>query len=141
MFLPFKSAKKKYKSRADVKNSIREFLLDTQTPNAYSLSLALGCTPISDELADREEEESEKRVERISHLFPFITTYSTIYAEAFVALLFENMEEIPEEFLDVVENLAGKVQVALEEGMGNAITGAVSQLVDNNLLSISRSKK
>ena len=58
----FKRRAPKYKkitSVKQIKTHLREFILDSQIPDGDSISVELGCSPISDELLEREEEESD----------------------------------------------------------------------------------
>lgn len=133
----FKKRKAKYQqitSVNQIKAYLREFILDSQIPNAEELSRQLGCTPISDEVLEREEDESELRVERISHLIPLLYGYAALFSEAFVSSI-----EVPDE-LNTPENkkltssITRAVQTMFEDAMSHLLIGSVSQMVDLGLL-------
>lgn len=118
---------------AEINTRIRGFLLDSQVNNAHEISLILGCASLSDELAEKEEEESEKRVEKISHLIPLLYAYSSSLATGSVeyqkSSLPENTPEIPAETWWESRKLLEQVSVA-------ALLGSISQLVDMGLLDL-----
>ena len=65
---------------ADVTNRIRGLILDSQIQNAHELSLILGCAALSEEVQEREEEESDKRIAKISYLIPLLFAQAHLLA-------------------------------------------------------------
>ena len=140
----FKWRKPKYKqitTVTQIKAHLREFILDSQISNAEQITKELGCPPISDELLEREEEESDRRVERISFLLPLLYGYSTLFSEAFVSTM------APEHGADTelgtklaMEALTKAVQHAFEDAMSHLLIGSVSQMVDLGLLEVPKGK-
>jgi hypothetical protein len=136
--------KPKYKritSVSQVKAHLREFLMDSQIPNPDEISLILGCSPISDELMEKYEEESEVRVERVSYLIPLLYGYSALFAEAFVSTIeISALEDVPAETKKLLETITSHTQKVLEESMSHLLVGSVSQMVDLGLLNLPKGK-
>ena len=124
-----------------MKAKVREFILDSQVPNPHEISEALGCSPISDEVAEREEEESDKRLEHISHLIPLLYGYSALFAAAFINESQVFSEDVPEELALVVNKITESTKQVLEDAMAYFLVGAVSQMVDLNLLHLDEKRK
>lgn len=139
MIFPFFLGRK-FKSRADVKNALRDFLLDTKAPNAYEASLDLGCLPLSLDVLEKAEDESDKRVDKIAHLLPNITSYAVAYSDAVLSRVLDKSEELPDELEGPVMDLLDKFHILIEESMGNVMIGAISQLVDTKQLLLPRKK-
>ena len=59
---------------------IRQAIYDSMLEPAEGIAESLGLSPISDEVADMEEQESQKRLERIASLIPFIDSHSDMVA-------------------------------------------------------------
>lgn len=143
----FKRKKPKYTqltSVKEIKKKIREFILDSQVPNANEVALALGCVPISDELLEREEEESDLRVERIQFLIPLLYGYATMFSQAFIQEARNNAEEAnetPAELAKVVDRITTETQQILEDAMSHFLIGAVSQLVDLEMVILNKRSK
>lgn len=122
---------------AEINNRIRGFLLDSQIQNAHELAVLAGCTPISDDVADREDEESDKRVEEIAHLIPILYAYSHTMAEAATEYQRANMKEaakLPDEVWNFSRKLTEQISMS-------ALLGAVSQLVDMGVLQTTTKKR
>lgn len=150
MMLFKKKKKPKYAtitSPQQIKAYIREFLFDTQLPDAYEASEILGCPPISIDVQEKYEEESEVRVERISHIIPLLYGYAAMFATATADLA-------PHAFIDTdiddkANPLAAKLLGALdqttkkmlEDSMSHLLVGAVSQLVDLEFVTLNGKKK
>lgn len=114
----------------EITNRIRGFLLDSQIQNAHELAVLVGCSPLSDDVAAREEEESDKRIEEVAHLIPVLYAYSHTMAEAATEYQRENMDEnlkIPEEVWRFSRKMTEQISMS-------ALLGAVSQLVDMGIL-------
>jgi hypothetical protein len=114
----------------EVTQRIREFLMDSQIPDAHELSLILGCSVISDELLEHEEDQSDIRTEVVAHLVPMLYAFAHLMSEAAV----ENQKadeidgvKIPGELWDVTKKTMEHVAMW-------AMLGAVSQLVDMGFL-------
>ena len=115
---------------AEITSRIRGFLLDSQIQDANELAVIVGCSPISDDVADREYEESDKRVEEITHLIPILYAYSHTMAEAATEYQRANMKEdlkIPDEVWKFSRRMTEQIAMS-------ALLGAVSQLVDMGAL-------
>jgi hypothetical protein len=135
----FKRKKRKQSlTMADMSSRTRGFILDSQIQNAHEISIMLGCSNISDELAEREEEESDKRVERLSYLIPLIYAYSKTLAEGTTTFQKENA---PEELKDISSEIWIQSKKMMEEFAFSVLVGAVSQMIDMELLTIPKDKR
>jgi hypothetical protein len=125
-------------SLAEVTARLRGFILDSQIQNAHELSTILGCSSLSDEVAEREEGESDKRVEKINYLVPLLFAHSHALAEG--AVEFQRSTLSPE-----VKGLPDEVwwesRKMMEQIAVSTLIGSVSQLVDMGLLEIPRKLK
>lgn len=73
---------------------IRQVIYDTMLMPAEEIAYAMGLPPISDDVAEMEERESQKRLERFSTLLPFIDSHADITAKiAASAYMIEDEEE------------------------------------------------
>ena len=75
--------KKKKKSRVEIKHIplpilMRQAIYDSMLEPAEGIAESLGLPPISDEVAEMEELESQKRLERFASLIPFIDSHSDL---------------------------------------------------------------
>jgi hypothetical protein len=117
---------------ADMSSRLRGFILDSQIQHPHDLAEMLGLSAISDEVAEREEEESDIRVERIAHLIPLVYTYAHSLAEGSIELqrkAVPELKEIPDELWMISRRMME--QVAL-----SAMLGSIAQLIDMGLLDI-----
>jgi hypothetical protein len=117
---------------AEINNRIRGFIMDSQIQNSHELAFILGLPAISDEIAEKEEQVSDDRVERIQYLMPMLYAYAHTLAEASIEYQksnTENLEGLPKEMWIFGRRLLE--QVAL-----SALMGSTSQLVDMGLLEI-----
>jgi hypothetical protein len=137
--------KKKKKSKSDnnwtindISAKLREFILDSQIQNGHELSVILGCGKISDELAEREEEESDKRVDKISHLIPLLFAHAHALAEGSIEFQRAN---IPPELKGLSDEMWHESRKLMEQIAMSALVGSVSQLVDLGLLKLPKDKK
>lgn len=127
--------KKKRKSHArrtiDIDSHIRELLFDCQFPEANEIAIALGSPQISDEVIEKEEEESDRRVDEIRYLFPLLESYASLVAEGVVAVQQKDPEvsEIPERFWKITRKLLTMVSFSL-------LVGALSQLNELELIEV-----
>jgi hypothetical protein len=73
---------------------IRQVIYDTMLMPAEEIACVMGLPPISDDVAEMEEIESQKRLEKFSSLIPFIDSHSDIAAKiAASAYMIEDEEE------------------------------------------------
>jgi len=117
---------------AEINNRIRGFIMDSQIQNSHELAFILGLPAISDEIAEKEEQVSDDRVERIQYLMPMLYAYAHTLAEASIEYQksnTENLEGLPKEMWIFGRRLLE--QVAL-----SALMGSTSQLIDMGLLEI-----
>jgi hypothetical protein len=133
-----KKKKKKIWTINDVSAKLREFILDSQIQNSHELSVILGCGKISDELAEKEEEESEKRVARISHLIPLLFAHSHALAEGSIEFQKTNL---PPELRTLSDEMWQESRKLMEQIAMSALVGSVSQLVDLGLVKLPKDKK
>jgi hypothetical protein len=117
----------------EINTRLRGFLLDSQINNAHEISLILGCAAQSEELAEKEEEETDKRLDRIAHLVPLLYAQAQALSNGAVEYQKANLPagagKIPDPIWWESRKLLEQVSVA-------ALLGAVSQLVDMGLLEI-----
>jgi len=128
---PFRR-KRKVITLADVSSRLRGFILDSQINDAHELAIVLGCSPISDEVALREEEESERRVAEISILTPLLYAFAHSLAEASVEhqkTTLNGADKVPDEIWMTSRRLIEQVAISV-------LLGATSQLVDMQLLEV-----
>ena len=134
----FLKKKKKNVTLGDITNRIRGFILDSQIQNAHELSVILGCSIISDEVQEREEEESDKRIEKISYLVPLLYAHVHLLAEGAVEY---QKSTLPEELKDLPAEIWTESRKMMEQVALSAIVGSVSQIIDMGLLDIPRKHK
>jgi len=128
--------KKKKKNRvppmAEINNRIRGFIMDSQIQNSHEIAYIMGLPNLSDELAEKEEQVSDDRLERIEYLIPILYAHAHTLAEASIEYQKTNIEDsnvLPKEVWIFGRKLLE--QVAL-----SALMGSTSQLVDMGLLEI-----
>lgn len=125
-------------SLTDVMSRVRGFILDSQIQNGHELSTILGCTVISDDVQEREEEESDKRIDKISYLIPLLYAHTHLLAEGAVeyqkSTVTGALAELPDEIWWESRKMMEQVSLS-------AIMGSISQLVDMGLLEIPRKHK
>jgi len=132
--------KRKKKVREQVKINhiplpvlIRQVIYDSMLMPAEEIAIAMGLPPISDEVAEMEEQASEERLEKFSQLIPFIDSHADIASKiATSAYMLEDAEsDSLEKFgIEDVENI-GKLfrLVAL-----SASLSCVSTLINMGLI-------
>jgi len=95
----FWNKKPKVKKKVNIKSLplpvlIRQVIYDTMLMPAEEIAYAMGLPPISDDVAEMEERESQKRLEKFSSLIPFIDSHADIAAKiAASAYMIEDEEE------------------------------------------------
>lgn len=121
-------------SVSGIVSRIRGFILDSQVDDSeHIVELLLG-NPMSDDVADRELEESDARADRARHLVPLLYVFANSMAEGLVEhqrahLEDEDVEdELPEAVWESTQLVFTKI------GFSTAL-GAVSQLLDMGLIS------
>jgi hypothetical protein len=134
----FKKNRPKDVTLGELNSRLRGYILDSQIQNGHELSVLLGCTSLSDEVAEREEEESDKRLERISYLVPLLYAYSHTLSEGAVEYQRQNL---PAELKDLPDELWTASRRMMEQVTMSALMGAVSQLIDMGLLEVPRKMK
>ena len=91
--------RKRKRERTEVKHIplpilIRQAIYDTMLEPSEGIAEAMGLPPISDEVAEMEVADSQKRLERFSKLFPFIDSHSDMAARiAAAAYSFEDEDD------------------------------------------------
>lgn len=123
---------------SEVTSRLRGFIMDSQIQNGHELSLILGCSAISDDVAEKEEEESDKRLERIEFLIPLLYAYSHALAEGAVEYQRENASP---EIKELPEDIWRESRRVMEQSTLSALMGGISQIVDMGLLEIPRKRK
>lgn len=131
-----KRPEKDWPSVKDLKNSLRGFILDSQIEAPHELAVLLGCSNISEDVAEMEEEASDLRVIRVKYLSPFIIFFAKSLAEAIIESQRQDDEanEIPTEVWTNTKRL-------LEHTSTSAILGSITQMVDLGLLEIPKRRK
>jgi hypothetical protein len=122
----------------DIAARLREFILDSQIQNGHELSVILGCPRISDELAEREEEESEIRVAKISHLIPLL--YAQAHALSEGAVEFQR-SNVTEELKNMPDEIWWESRKMMEQISLSVLVGSVSQLLDLGLIELPKKRK
>lgn len=132
--------KKKQKlTIADMQNRLREFMLDTQHPHAHHMSELLGCVLISDEIAEKEEEESNKRVSVVAPLLPVLFAYSKIFSDAMIRHQRSHINDeddvdfISEEEWTETEGVFAQIAIS-------TLIGSMSQLLDMGFIKLTPKK-
>jgi hypothetical protein len=141
----FKKKKPKFAqitSISKVRAQVREFIMDSQVPDAMDIAEGLGCPPISEELMEKEEQESDKRVANIDFLIPLLYGYSALFSEAFVDNLASTLVDfkVPNtpEAKKLIHNLNHATKNMMEDVMAHLLVGSVSQLVDLEFLKVNQ---
>lgn len=119
-------------SVTEISSRLRGFLLDSQMPSPHDLAEYIGCSPISNEVAEMEEGESDKRVDEIALLTPLLYAFAHALAEASTE---QNRTSSPE-----LKSLPDEVWThsrKLVEQIGlSTLIGSLSQLHDMGLIQI-----
>ncbi len=113
---------------------LRGFVLDSQIPEAHQLAVILGCSPISDDVAAKEEEESDRRVDEISALTPLLYAFAHALAEASVEhqkTQLKGSDKVPDEVWMYSRRLIEQVSISV-------LLGATAQMVDMKLLTVNK---
>lgn len=84
---------------------IRQVIYDTMLMPTEDIAKAMGLPPISDEVADMEEQASEERLQRFSKLLPFIDSHADIASKIAVAAYMLEDDEGEEKLVEDAETL------------------------------------
>ena len=118
---------------AEIMYRMRGMFLDSQLQDAFALSVIAGASYVSDEVAEKEQQDSDKRFSRIEYLMPLIVAQCYQVAKATTELHRTNMgeasSEAPDEYWDYYFSRSHQIAIA-------SVTGAICQLVDIGLLSL-----
>lgn len=138
----FKSKKNKVNNYdpltlSEVTTRLRGFILDSQVQNAHELSVILGCSAISDEVAEREEVESDKRVAKILHLMPLLYAHAHSLAEGTVE--YQRMKT-EGKLKDIPEDLWHESRTMMTNLAVSVLVGSIAQLHDMGFIEIPKGK-
>lgn len=120
-------------SLAEINARLRAFIMDSQIQNGHELSVILGCSVLSEELQIHEEQESDKRLERISYLIPLMYALAHTLAEGATEYQRANVSE---ELKEIPDALWSESRQIMEQLSLSVLMGAVSQFIDMDLLEI-----
>lgn len=120
-------------SISELNARLRGFLLDSQINDAHEISLILGCGNISDEVAEKEEEESDKRLDRIQHLMPIVYAHAQSLSQGAVEF---QRSQVSDSLPDIPEEMWWDSRKLMEQVSTSAILGSISQLIDMGLLEL-----
>lgn len=123
-------------SMAEIQRRLRGFILDSQINNAHDIAVILGASVSSMEVLEKEEEESDKRVERISYLTPLIFAHAHALAEGASEFQKSTLKDAPEEMPDIPDEVWLESRRLMESVAVSAIMGSISQFIDMGLLQI-----
>jgi hypothetical protein len=126
-------------SLGDISTRLRGFVLDSQIQNAHELSVILGCSPLSEELQEKEEEESDARVERIASLIPLLYAHAHVLAEGAVEFQRSNVKS--ESLKNLPDEMWWESRKMMEQMALSVLLGSVSQLTDMGLIEIPKKRK
>jgi hypothetical protein len=133
MIFKKKPKKQEIPSIAEISTRLRGFIMDSQIQNGHELSVILGCSAISEELQIHEEQESDKRLEKIAHLVPLLYAYAHTLSEGAVEYQRSNT---PEELQGLPDELWWESRKMMEQVALSALMGAFSQIIDMDLLKL-----
>jgi len=131
-----KRSKDKLPNVQEIYARIRGFILDSQIDNPHELALALGCSKISEDVAEMEEDASDERIDKISYLAPLLIFFAKTIAEGLIESQRKDtpVDEIPPEIWANTKRL-------IEHTAISAMTGSVTQLVDLGLLEVPKRRR
>lgn len=126
---------------AEVSARIRGFMYDSQVSDAEHISMILGCSTLSEEVEDKEIEESDYRVAQVQHLIPVMYAYAHAMAEGVVEHQREHLEEDEDaEGIEVPNAAWTSTRKVFTQIAMNSVLGAISQLVDMGYLKVTSPK-
>lgn len=117
----------------EIMSRIRGLYLDAQFKDAFALSVLSGTTMVSDEVADMEQRESDKRLKNVEHLTPLIIAQTFAIAKSHMELektsIAGDLDKVPDE-------VWSRMVTHNHQMMLGAVLGSISQMVDLRLLSV-----
>jgi hypothetical protein len=121
----------------DIGNSVRSLLIDSGIPNIDFFDGALGIHAASNDVIEKEIEESETRLSNIAPIMPIVYAYCALIKDASTAAIVEEMNA-PEEQKEAISAVINKFAMGISLG---AATGILSQLVDHGFVNLNVRKK
>lgn len=121
----------------DVGNSVRSLLLDSGIPNIDFFDGALGIHAASEDVIEKEVEESETRLSNVAPIMPIVYAYCALIKDASTAAIVNEMN-VPEEQREAISAVINKFAMGISLG---ATTGILSQLVDHGFVTLNVRKK
>lgn len=115
---------------------IREFLYDTQMDEAEHMAELMGCTPISDDLYDRELDESEARIDKIEPIIPVIYAFVTVLSDAIIRHELDHDDD-----KSYTKQKISMMKTIIMSTSFPAVVATLSQLVDLGLVQVTATKK
>ena len=120
-------------SLTEINSRLRSFIIDSQIQDGHELSVILGCSALSEELQVHEEQESDKRLDRIEHLVPLLYAFAHTLSEGATEFQRSN---ISDELKNLPDEVWWESRKVMEQLSLSVLMGAVSQLVDMGLIEI-----
>lgn len=123
-------------SLPELTSRIREFIYDSQLPEAEEVIAYLGMPDISDDVLEREYEESEERVSEVSHLIPLFYAFAHTMAEGITEYQKAELDEeelLPSSAWVMTRKVFTQVSVS-------TLVGAMSQMVDLGIIKVTKRK-
>lgn len=117
-------------------NNTREFIKDTghEAPDEAHILALLQIPPISDEVAEMEDEASTRRLAAVQFLLPALNSYAKLFATGTVA---HERAHLPEELLDQLpEGLLERNLETLHVFGVQLTMGVLAQFVDRGFLAV-----
>lgn len=112
---------------------IRKIIYDSGCTDPEAVALVLGLSPISDEVAEMEEQASTERVSRIAALLPIIEAHASIAAQ--VAAASYATESLDLEDADLPDETLAALVTLFKFVSFSASMTCLAALVDMNILS------
>lgn len=120
-------------SLSEINARLRAFIMDSQIQDGHELAVILGCSILSEELQIHEEQESDKRLDRIEHLTPLLYAFAHTLAEG--ATDFQRAN-ISDELKNLPDEIWWESRKVMEQMSLSVLMGAISQLVDMGLIDL-----
>lgn len=118
---------------AEIMYRMRGMFLDSQLEDAFALSVIAGASYVSDEVAERERQDSDKRFKKVEYLMPLIVAQTYQIAKATTELrktqLGPEAREAPDEYWEYYFSRSHQIAIS-------SVIGAICQLVDIGLISL-----
>lgn len=118
---------------AEIMYRIRGMFLDSQLDDAFALSVIAGASYVSEDIAEKEQEDSDARVAKIAYLLPLISAQTYQIAKATTELhktrMGEEGTQAPEGYWDFYFERSHAIAMA-------SVIGSLSQMVDIGLVSL-----